>query len=481
MTYVAVTPEVPWETLRDRVTRLMTVEHEHVVPLLGAAPVPGSDAERPRGVLLVWEEPGVRLDDLSRRADLALGHVVGALVAAGRALAALHAHDLAAGTGDVLAALRVRADGDVRILADDGLSVAGDLLDPSGRREAVRALARAGHGLLARSVEPDGAARDLAHLLATTGLDPQTEPPAPGTLAAMCLEIHLPALAADWARIVAPPPEPEPTAPLVTPPVEAALTLDRVDASARTWREHIEQQPAPAQGRRRAVAPGATRSRRAHPAAPSRTPAAAGVGSLRVMLPAQPDRRRSRHRVLAGAAAALVVGTAVGVIQLRGSVPADGVAVAQAAPGVSGAAPARPQKAEEADQAPARPDPGAAAAALTTRRAELLAGVRTVAPDELAARRAELVTALRSVHTDGPSLAADLALVDKLLDGQSTMPDVTTEVVGTTVVQSTTSAAAVDVDYRIVDAWGTAQQRVVRLTLVWEDGAWLADTVSAAG
>lgn len=199
------------------------------------------------------------------------------------------------------------------------------------------------------------------------------------------------------------------------------------------------------------------------------------------MLPAQPDRRRSRHRVLAGAAAALVVGTAVGVIQLRGSAPADGVAVAQAAPGVSGAAPARPQNAEGADQAPARPDPGAAAAALTTRRAELLAGVRTVAPDELAARRAELVTALRSVHTDGSSLAADLALVDKLLDGQSTVPDVTTEVVGTTVVQSTPSAAAVDVDYRIVDAWGTAQQRVVRLTLVWEDGAWLADTVSAAG
>ena len=35
---------------------------------------------------------------------------------------------------------------------------------------------------------------------------------------------------------------------------EAALTLDQVDVSARTWREHIEQQPAPAQGRRRAVA-----------------------------------------------------------------------------------------------------------------------------------------------------------------------------------------------------------------------------------
>ena len=91
------------------------------------------------------------------------------------------------------------------------------------------------------------------------------------------------------------------------------------------------------------------------------------------------------------------------------------------------------------------------------------------------------MTALRAIHTDGPSLAADLALVDRLLDGQSTVPEVTTEVVGTTVVDVSPDAATVAVDYRIVDPWGTAQERSVRLTLVWENDAWLVETVSAAG
>ncbi len=497
VTYAPVTQDVPWDVLRDRVTRLMSVEHEHLVPLLAAAPVTGGDTQHPRGAALVWERPGMHLDELVERTGLTLGHVVGALVAAGRAIAALHAHDLAAGPGDLLAALRVGEDGNVRHLPDGGLAAQPVSEDPQSRGEAVRALARAGHGLLARAVTPDGAARDLAHLLAATGLDPQTEPPAPGTLAAMCLEIHLPALAADWARLVAPQPDPEPPAPLVAPPAEAALTLDQVDVSARTWREHIEQQPAPAQGRRRAVTPAPSRSRRAEPQ--SDRLGAGAVGSLRTMLPAPRNRGRSRRRLLVGAAAALALGSAVGALELRGSAPADGTSGIQVAgtPASSSTPPALPAAGPDTngDQgatgegattsadvpSPDRPDPSTAAAALTTHRAELLAGVRPTGAVGADARRSELVTALRAVHTDGPSLAADLALVDRLLDGQSTVPEVTTEVVGTTVVDVSPDAATVAVDYRIVDAWGTAQERSVRLTLVWEDDAWLVETVSAAG
>ena len=491
VTYAPVTQDVPWDVLRDRVTRLMSVEHEHLAPLLAAAPVPSGDIQHPRGAALVWERPGLRLDELEERTGLTLGHVVGALVAAGRAIAALHARDLAAGPGDLLAALRVGEDGNVRHLPDRGITAGPASEDPQSRGEAVRALARAGHGLLARAVTPDGAARDLAHLLAATGLDPQTEPPAPGTLAAMCLEIHLPALAADWARLVAPQPAPEPPAPLVAPPAEAALTLDQVDVSARSWREHIEQQPAPAQGRRRAVTPAPSRSRRAEPL--SDRPAAGAVGSLRTMLPAPRNRARSRRRLLAGAAVALALGSAVGVLQLRGSAPADGTGGIQvagaSAPGTPAALPAPGPETDggRGATAPAaaaastdRPDPGTAAATLTKRRAELLAGVRPVGAESTDVRRAELVTALRAVHTDGPSLAADLALVDRLLDGQSTVPEVTTEVVRTTAVDATSDAATVAVDYRIVDAWGTAQERSVRLKLVWEDEAWLVETVSAA-
>lgn len=181
--------------------------------------------------------------------------------------------------------------------------------------------------------------------------------------------------------------------------------------------------------------------------------------------------------------AVVVCGATLGILQLRGPAPADGTGAVH----LTSAATAQPDAVEPAaapqptvpDTGQSRPDPAAAAAELTVRRAQLLGGIHAEEGDLVGTRLEEVRRELATIHAEGASLAQDLALAERLLSGESTLPELTTEVIATSVANATDDAASVDVDYRIVDAWGTAQERRVRLGLVWAGEAWRTASVTA--
>lgn len=172
-----------WEMLRARTTALLGLEHENVVPLVGAMPLGDLDAAAPRALVLVWLPTKVE----QRRGDdetVTAGTLLDALVVACRGVVALRTCGIAVPGAAAVASL----------LAQDGARVRAQL-HPWPWCEVVDApvaelsdVTRAVAGAVAqRAARARTALRGPVRELLATAAGPGA--PAPGDLAMRAIEL----------------------------------------------------------------------------------------------------------------------------------------------------------------------------------------------------------------------------------------------------------------------------------------------------
>ncbi|WP_102508375.1 hypothetical protein [Sanguibacter massiliensis] len=513
VTALAVESVERWEVLRTRTTALLGLEHENVVPLVGALPVGDPDAAAPRTLVLVWlPAPAQRRPDVARATTAR--ELLDVLVTACRGTVALRACGI-----DVPGAAAVAS-----LLASDAQQDRPQLHpwrwcgEPTSATVGLSDVTRAVAGAVTRRAERDGTVlpRRVRDLLAA-GTGPAA--PAPGDLAVRAIELlgdasaktssSMPgatgaetrgeAVGGDWREIVRGSP-----APLVVAPPQA--------------RRHGRLRP-PEPGERRphgladgiAVAPGTTlparptdrtRSAAARPteqggrrssharASATAIPSArghsvgartAGGASLRGLR--RPGGYGRRRGVVVGVVLLVAGGVGVAVHGAPfGDAPRSRPAAAPSTPQVTAAPPSQPgadaagtDPVMEATEPSGPGDPAAAARRATVGRVELLAALapvpaarRTQATADVDARLGELVAA-------GPVRDADRAFVERVLSGDEVPPQVRAEVRTADVVSQDSTSATVAMTYALVPGGGVMQQT---LRLVLDAGVWKVVSVT---
>lgn len=534
VTVVSVSTPDRWEMLRTRTTALLALEHENVVPLVGAMPVGDRAAPAPRTLVLVWlaarararGAAGPRASEVGAGSALPGARVLDVLVGACRGAVALRACGIAvpAAAVDVLVAEAAYApcatsplqlhpwpwalvDARTQTSVVGGAGAHDEPHDEAHVHEArdephdvtrriaqrfVRHLERTGAGA-------PRAVRDL--LDAATG----TTAPAPGDLAMRALDLRAaidadpgahpdvpagpeapgpPALtptAADWRAIVrdaeaftvVPPPQARSAAGSAAGSVarSAARSTER-DSARSTVRPH-DGQGGP---RSSPVAPSPSRSD------VRRTSSLPGRPASRPLPRARGARRAPRAVVVAGVVTVVVAGAAALLHERSGAPglprPAH-VASAPDAPVV----PAPDAPAASAGGAPTSPtptpgDPAEAARRATVGRVDVLAGLAPVAAEDLASTTAAVEARLAAIVGPGPVRDADLALVARVLRGEETPPRARAEVSAAEVLAQDATTASVAVTYTLVPGGGELRH-TLRLTRA--DGTWKVVSVELTG
>lgn len=524
VTALAVESVERWELLRTRTTALLGLEHENVVPLVGALPVGDPDAAAPRTLVLVWlPVPAQRRPDVARATTVR--ELLDVLVTACRGTVALRACGI-----DVPGAAAVAS-----LLASDAQQERPQLHpwrwcgEPTSVTVGMSDVTRAVAGAVARQAERDGTAlpRRVRDLL-TAGTGPAA--PAPGDLAVRAIELlgdasvttssstpgtaeaetRGEAVGGDWREIVRGGPAPLVVAPpqarrhgrLRPPAPGERRSHDLADGSAAAPLTTLPARPtAPT---RVAVSPTEQGGRRASdaqafateiPGARGRTAAArtAGGPSLRGLR--RPGGRGRRRGVVVGVV--LLVAGGVGVA-VHGAPFADAPrsrpAAASATPQVTAAPPSQPEdhpvavgaSAPGADAAGTDPvpeateqsgpgDPAAAARRATIGRVELLAALTPVPASRLTQTAADVDARLGELVAAGPVRDADRAFVERVLRGEEVPPQVRAEVRTAEVVSQDSTSATVAMTYAILPGGGAMQQT---LRLVLDAGVWKVVSVA---
>ncbi|MBD9700219.1 hypothetical protein IGS67_12095 [Flavimobilis sp. GY10621] len=524
VTALAVESVERWEVLRPRTTALLGLEHENVVPLVGALPVGDPDAEAPRTLVLVWLPAlAQRRPDVARAATAR--ELLDVLVTACRGTVALRACGIDVPGAAAVASLCAAGAWQERPQLHPWLWCGEPPAASSDLSDVTRAVA----GAVARQAERDGTAlpRRVRDLL-TAGTGPAA--PAPGDLAVRAIELlgdasvttspstsgvagaaaHGEALGGDWREIVRGGPAPLVVAPpqarrhgrLRPPEPGERRTHDPAAGSTAAPATTLPARPtaptrvaASSTGQRGRRPSDAQASSAQVPGAPGRTAAARTPGGASLRGLRRPSGRGRRHGVVVGVVLLVAGGVGVAVHGAPfGDAPRSRPAAASATPQVTAAPPSQPEDHPVAAGAPAPGahasgtdpvpedtevsgpgDPAAAARRATVGRVELLAALapvpasrRTQAAADVDARLGELVAA-------GPVRDADRAFVERVLSGDEVPPQVRAEVRAAEVVSQDSASATVAMTYALVPGGGAMQQT---LRLVLDGGGWKVVSVT---
>ncbi|MGP7961140.1 hypothetical protein ACTVCO_10085 [Sanguibacter sp. A247] len=520
-----------WELVRARTSALLVLEHENVVPLVGAMPVGDAADPAPRSLVLVWpggqmlpEESSraVRGDDDPASRPRSVLDALDVLVAACRAGVALRSCGLPVPggvlVGELLARLREVGPGEdarssLRLHPQPWCGMPDVPAPPSHdvTREVAATLAREIEraGLVVpgsmRTVLSDGSglAAPAPGDLAARALDlrerlgesvvaeapGQLTPRAQLTPGALPTSEHL-----DWRALV------RGAGPLVAPAPQARRTAHLAPSGTRLGLTRRAETGAGPVGRARSRPPLVLRSassprggedglppRRSERPGSWPTPGArrdgGRLGRGRLDTPRRSSvlgssTRRGRAWRLA-AAVVLVVGVGSGGVRLALDASSrDGTDARKDVATTRGAVAAARDAGAAAGETPQAEGPADAARRATVERVEVLAGLaavpepsRKAAMDEVAARLATFVAA-------GPVRDADLALVGRVLRGEATLPSVRAQVREAEVVRSDARSADVLVTYQL-EPGGEPLRHT--LGLVHDAGTWKVASVTPVG
>ncbi|QIK83727.1 hypothetical protein [Sanguibacter sp. HDW7] len=500
-----------WELLRTRTTALLGLEHENVVPLVGAMPVGDRAAPAPRTLVLVWLAASARRTGGPQVSDAGAGlpgaRMLDVLVAACRGAVALRACGVSvpAAAVDALVADAARdpgADSPLQLhpwpwaleVARTRPAAAGDAgasavpYDDEPYGDEPHDLTRGVAQRLVRHLERTGAGapravRDL--LAAATG----TSAPAPGDLAMRALALRA-AIDADpegYPDVQARSEETLVDRPTVdrNPDVQAgpeASGSPVLTATTADWRAIVRDGEAfavapPPQARRTArgsarvsarpgVGPVGTRTSLAAPTPANsdlrRASSLPGRAASRPLPRSRTVRRPPRAAVTAGIVLVVVAGTAALLHLKGGRLGPQQPASAASVPTTSGAG-------TSASPTPGQDGPAEAARRATVGRVDVLAGLAPVPAEDLASTTASVEARLATIVGPGPVRDADLSLVSRVLRGEETPPRVRAEVSSVEVLAQDATAASVAVTYALVPG-GSELHHTLRLTHA--DGAW---------
>ena len=502
-----------WEVLRTRTTALLGLEHENVVPLVGALPVGDPDAAAPRTLVLVWlPAPAQRRPDVARATTVR--ELLDVLVTACRGTVALRACGI-----DVPGAAAVAS-----LLMSDAQQGRPQLHpwrwcgEPTSATVGLSDVTRAVAGAVTRRAERDGTVlpRRVRDLLAA-GTGPAA--PAPGDLAVRAIELlgdasamtnsSMPgatgaetrgeAVGGDWREIVRGSPAPLVVAPpqarrhgrLRLPEPGEKRSHDLADGIAAAPGTTLPARPAD-RTRSAAVRPTEQGGRRSSHARASATAIAsarghaagartAGGASLRGLRRAGGYGRR--RGVVVGVVLLVAGGVGVAVHGAPfGDEPRSRPAAASSTPQVTAAPPSQPgadaagtDPVTEATEPSGPGDPAAAARRATVGRVKLLAALAPVPAERRTQTAADIDARLGELVAAGPVRDADRAFVERVLSGEEAPPQVRAEVRTAEVASQDSTSATVAMTYALVPGGGAMQQT---LRLVLDAGVWKVVSVA---